>query len=192
LWDGQLHRWEGAMLLTLAVLFVGGIVLRARRAATQGDPVVPTRATWSSVLFVVAGIAAAGWGADLFVKGAAGFAHQLGASDQLIGLTVVAVGTSLPELITSLVAAFRKQPDISLGNLVGSNILNILCILGVTALVTPMDAGGDAFRTDLLAMAAVALLLLPLMVFGRSFGRGKGTVLLLAYAAYAMMVLERG
>jgi cation:H+ antiporter len=107
-------------------------------------------------------------------------------------LTVVAVGTSLPELITSLVAAFRKQPDISLGNLVGSNILNILCILGVTALVTPMDAGGDAFRTDLLAMAAVALLLLPLMVFGRSFGRGKGAVLLLAYAAYAWMVLERG
>jgi cation:H+ antiporter len=192
LWDGQLHRWEGAVLLTLAVLFVWGIVHRVRRGEEQGEPVVPARATCMSVLFVVAGIAAAGWGADLFVQGAVGFAHLLGASDQLIGLTVVAVGTSLPELITSLVAAFRKQPDISLGNLVGSNILNILCILGITALVAPIDAGGGAFRTDLLVMVAMALLLLPLMYFGRSFGRGKGLVLLMAYTAYVWMVMHRG
>jgi cation:H+ antiporter len=113
-------------------------------------------------------------------------------SEQLIGVTIVAVGTSMPELITSMVAAFRKQPDISLGNLIGSNVFNLLGILGVTAAVHPIASDHAAFRIDLMAMALVAVLLYPLMRFGSRMGRWQGAVLVVAYAAYMVLVLKRG
>src|SRR5690606_27545516 len=102
------------------------------------------------------GIVALSLGADWFVEGAVVLAGKLGVSDQLVGVTIVAIGTSLPELITSLMAAFRKQPDISLGNLIGSNIFNLLGILGLTAVVRPIMIEHSSFLLDMVAMALVS------------------------------------
>ena len=138
------------------------------------------------------GIAGLGFGSGWFVEGASGLARGLGVSERLIGVTIVAVGTSMPELIASLVAAFRKQPDISLGNLVGSNLFNILFIIGTSASITPIEASFTTFRTDLAAMTGIALLLYPLMRFGDRVGRWQGGLLLLLYAAYMALTLLQG
>jgi len=190
--DHVLGRWEGGLLLMLAVAYVVASVRFARRAWEPSGTVVPARRVPAALLLVLAGVVAAGVGADLFVRGAGGLARTLGASEQLIGLTVVAVGTSLPELITSLVAAFRKQPDISLGNLIGSNIFNILGILGVTALVHPVPVVPGAYDMDMLVMVGVVLLLWPMMRWGGRLGRAKGGLFLAVYAGYLAYVVLRG
>jgi cation:H+ antiporter len=133
---------------------------------------------------VAAGIGITVFGANLLVSGAIVLAGNLGVSDTLVGLTIVAVGTSLPELVTSLVAAIRKQGDVALGNIVGSNLYNILGILGLTAAIKPIDVPPEIARFDIwVLVAATALMIL----FARSRGRisrGEGVALLLGYAAY--------
>lgn len=192
LWDHELRRWEGGALLLSAVVYVVVSIRVARRYREPAGVGAPTRTIPVSVLLVLAGVAAAGVGADLFVRGAGGLARSLGASEQLIGLTVVAVGTSLPELITSVVAAFRRQPDISLGNLIGSNIFNILGILGVSALLHPIRVAPGSYTSDLLVMVGAVLLLWPLMRWAPRSGRMQGAVLLAAYGGYLLYVLHRG
>jgi cation:H+ antiporter len=119
-------------------------------------------------------------------------ARTFGVSEHLIGVTIVAVGTSLPELVTSLMAAIRKQSDISLGNLIGSNIFNILGIIGISAIVLPIQVDHQGFLLDLAAMLVVALVLYPLMRLGKQLGRWQGFVLVVAYAVYLILVLQRG
>ena len=144
------------------------------------------------MLLLVVGIVALTLGADWFVEGAVAISRGMGVSEQLIGVTVVAIGTSLPELVTSLIAAFRKQADISLGNLVGSNIFNLLGIIGLSAVVLPIQVDHVAFFWDVMAMLGVGLLLYLLMRFGDKIGRWQGAVLMLAYLGYVVMVLQRG
>lgn len=196
--DGTMSRWDGAFCVAGAVLYVGGMVVGSRRGGTHGpageDHAAPAlaMAPWKALVFLVTGIAGLTWGADLFVDGAVLLARGLGLSERSIGLTVVAVGTSMPELITSLVAAFRKQADISLGNLIGSNIFNILGILGITSLVLPMHVEGPAFAQDMAALGISALLLFVLMLSGRSLGRWQGLLLLAAYGIYLALLFTRG
>jgi cation:H+ antiporter len=113
-------------------------------------------------------------------------------SEQLIGVTVVAVGTSLPELVTSLLAAMRKQADISLGNLIGSNIFNLLGIIGIASMLEPIELDRSGFALDIMAMLVVCLVLYPLMRLGDKIGRWQGAVLVLAYVAFVVLVLQRG
>jgi cation:H+ antiporter len=124
-------------------------------------------------------------GARLLVSGAVDVARALGVSEAVIGLTIVAVGTSLPELATSLVAALKDEGDIALGNVVGSNLFNILGILGIAALVTPLQPAGMS-PVDLGVMFACALVLLPMMLTGRRISRGEGGLLLASYALYVL------
>lgn len=126
-------------------------------------------------------------GSQLFVDGATALAKSWGVSDAVIGLTVVAAGTSLPELATSVVAAFRKQSDIAIGNVVGSNIFNILCILGVTATVSPISSSGIGLL-DAGAMLFLGLLLLPFALTGRKISRPEGAVFLGVYGVYLFML----
>jgi cation:H+ antiporter len=136
-------------------------------------------------LGLVAGLLLLSGGAQLLVTGATGIARALGIAELTIGLSLVAVGTSLPELFTSVVAAVRKEPDIALGNVVGSNILNILVVLGGTALVSPIAVpteGGVAW--DVLIMLGLSVLLLPFLLTGLRLGRRESVLLLAAYAAY--------
>lgn len=195
--NGTMTRLEGAFCTVALLLYVGLMVVGSRRAAhgpaamDTGSPNAPIPA-WLASVMLVAGIGGLTWGADLFVDGAVLISRNLGLSERAIGLTVVAVGTSMPELITSLVAAFRKQADISLGNLIGSNIFNIFGILGITSMVQPLQADGATLVQDIAALSVSALLLFALMFSGRVLGRWQGLLLLAAYGLYLTLLFSRG
>lgn len=193
LWDDEFTRWEGIIFILFLVTYVTVMVRASRRKQAMEGALPPVSAVplWRSLLMLVFGVSALGLGADWFVEGAVGLARTFGVSAQMIGVTVVALGTSLPELITSVMAAMRKQPDISLGNLVGSNIFNLLGIVGVTATVHPIGIDHESFMIDLAAMSLIALMLFPLMT-GRRLGRWQGALLFAAYVTYILLVLQRG
>lgn len=194
LWDDVILMWEGAVLIVLLVGYVWWLVWSSRRASTnmENAPTSVSAPLWRSLALLVLGIVGLAQGADWFVSGAVGIAEGLGVSKQLIGVTVVALGTSLPELVTSLMAAFRKQSDISIGNLIGSNVFNILGIVGVSAMVLPIRVDHSTFFLDLGAMLLIALLLFPLMRMGRKLGRWQGFVLMACYVGYVVLVVQRG
>ncbi len=141
-----------------------------------------------SILFVLGGLVALVGGAKLFVNAAVYFAKLLSISDAVIGLTVVAVGTSLPELATSLVAAIRGEKDIAIGNVVGSNIFNILAILGIAPLIAPIHAPGISY-VDIGLMLFVSIILYPIMKSGLVISRKEGAFLFATYIAYTAWLI---
>lgn len=143
----------------------------------------------SAVFFCVLGLGLLIGGGKLLVESAVFFAGKMGVSQAIIGLTIVAVGTSLPELATSMVAAFRKEEDIAIGNVVGSNIFNILGIMGVAPLVKPFSASGIGVM-DMGWMIALSLLLVPLMYSGWKISRKEGAFLLLSYIIYIALLIK--
>lgn len=187
--DGRLGRWEGGLLclgLLGYVLFSLYQVRKERVHEEEGVNGVVTPSRYPigrNALFVVVGLGALIGGANLFVNGAVVLAERIGLSEAVVGLTIVALGTSLPELATSVVAAVKREGDIAIGNVVGSNIFNILGILGGAALVKPLSSQGIGF-IDFGVMTVVALLLLPLVRSGFRLTRGEGVVLLLVYGGY--------
>ncbi|MFD1913076.1 calcium/sodium antiporter [Halodurantibacterium flavum] len=138
----------------------------------------------ASLFWVGAGLLALVFGARFLVDGAVAIARDLGASEAFIGLTIVAVGTSLPELATSLIAALRRQSEIAIGNVVGSNIFNVLGILGLTAVIAPVPVEPRFLTLDLPVMIVVSGALTALLLLRPSVGRGMGVAMLVAYAAY--------
>jgi cation:H+ antiporter len=139
------------------------------------------------VAFVVAGLGILVLGSRLLVDHAVALAGALGVSEAVIGLTIVAAGTSMPELATSVVAAVRKQPDIAIGNIVGSNIFNILAIMGLSSTIAPLHAPGIS-SLDFLVMIALTVLLIPLLYTGRLLHRLEGALLLALYGAYIFIL----
>lgn len=153
--------------------------------ASEADVVKPVSGPlWLSLLLVVIGIAATIAGARFLVDAAILLAQQLGISEVLIGLTIVAVGTSLPELATSVIAALRNQADVAFGNVIGSNIYNVTGILGTTALVHPLTVPPQVLSFDLWVMLAATLAMIAATVTGWRLSRIEGALLLCAYAAY--------
>lgn len=142
----------------------------------------------TAVLFIVAGLALLFFGADLFLKGAVSLAKVFNVSDAIIGLTVVAVGTSLPELFTSIVATIKKESDIAVGNAVGSNIFNILSILGISAIIIPIKSDQISYF-DFGVMLAAAFILLPLSYSGFRISRLEGILLLTGYLIYIFLLI---
>ncbi len=192
--DGDLSRLEAAALFALVVGYTVFLVVQSRRAskAVQDEfeteiPVSAWDRHWSvQLLLVAAGLAMLVVGAGWLVDAAVSFARAFGVSDLVIGLTIVAVGTSMPEIATSIVAAMRGQRDIAVGNVVGSNVFNIFAVLGVTGMVS---AGGlpvseTARNFDLWVMLAVAFACLPILITGREIARWEGALFLGYYAAY--------
>ena len=182
---GSSHRWltHGLLVAALAAYLVWAY-RHPGAEAIEEDTGQPTRPLWQSALWVIFGLAALILGARFLVDGAVSIARGLGVSEAFIGLTVVAIGTSLPELATSLIAAFRRQSEIAIGNIVGSNIFNIFGILGVTALISPIPVAGRFLSFDLPVMIAASALLTALLVLRPQIDRWVGVALLLAYAAY--------
>jgi cation:H+ antiporter len=140
---------------------------------------------------VAVGIALLIFGADVLVRSAVEIARANQVSEAVIGLTLVAAGTSLPELVTSVVAALRRQPDIALGNIVGSNIYNILAILGVASLIGPVYVDQQIARVDMWVMLAATLALFLPVLFANRMGRGYGLLLLIGYAAYVGYLFQQ-
>ena len=190
LWDGTLGRVDGLLLVVGAVAYTAFAYLSARRdrnasVAAEFDAGIKeiSRPAWLDTTFVVTGFAALLVGAKLLLGGATVVAESFGISQVVIGLTIVAIGTSLPELATSVVAAVRGEADVAFGNVIGSNILNILCILGVAALIRPFEVQ-DLRPLDLGALVASAVIVLPLMWRGYVLNRWEGAILLTGYVAY--------
>lgn len=162
----------------------------AEQAATDNGNEIRHLPLWQSSLYIVGGLAALIGGGNLFVDGAGGVARSLGVSEAVIGLTIVAGGTSLPELATSIVAALKKNPEIAIGNVIGSNLFNIFFVLGCSAAITPLPLQGIT-RTDLLMLVASCLLL---WLFGIFFGkrtitRIEGSILALCYVGYTAYLI---
>jgi cation:H+ antiporter len=149
------------------------------------------RKPWVDWLLMGTGLCLLVAGGSAFVKGGVGLAEAMGVSAALISLTVVALGTSLPELATSLVATFRGDDDIAVGNIIGSNFFNILAILGITAVLHPLSRGAITLL-DLYVMLGFTVVLLPLIFVRRRIGRPEGLVLLVGYFAYMGWLVSQG
>ncbi len=195
-----ISRLHGTVMLTVLVAYLFStywLERRNRKSQTfeheaEAFEDMPMQRAWQAPLFVVAGIAALVFGADLLVQGSVSIARAYGVSDAVIGLSLVAIGTSLPELATAVVAAVRRQSDVVLGNVIGSNIFNILAILGITVVIQPMDVAARFREIDAPIMVAASLLLLGLLFATRSIGRIWGVLMLAAYAAYMVFLFSTG
>lgn len=192
--DGVLSRLEGVGLTVGLLAYIVFTVRGAKMARAATDvafdsalPKAPPRMLLSAGL-LIAGLGMLTAGSTVFVNGAVDLATLLNVPPAIVGLTIVAVGTSLPEIATSVVAAARGHTDMAVGNIVGSNIFNILGILGLTAIVEPV-AGGAVGAFDLGTMLVVSLLLLPLARSGGKIDRPEGFLLLSAYVAYMLWII---
>jgi cation:H+ antiporter len=199
--SGSVERWTGLVFLLLLAGYLGYTYVSERRApdaaaeiyaAEATEVALPSASLTVALLLAVAGIASVVYGADLLVGAAIVMARDFGMSEAVIGLTLVAVGTSLPELATSIVAAFRRHGDVAFGNIVGSSIFNALGITGATALVMPIAVPDEIIRLDVWVMMATAVLLVVFAVTGWRVSRREGAVCLLAYAAYMAVQLSPG
>ena len=194
---GVVSRFGGAFLLLLLAAYVAFSLRLARReierdVRAEFDDGLPGATTVAGVdlLLVCIGLALLVFGAQLLVRSSMEVARSFGVTEAVIGLTIVAAGTSLPELATSIAAAARGQPDICVGNIIGSNIFNILGILGTASVLRPLDAAGVG-RADLRVMVAYAAALLPLIWTGRKLQRWEGGLLLLGYVVYLWFLWPR-
>ena len=186
------NRWEAGFFLLAGTAYTVWRFFSARKADTAETEELPdlTCGLLLSAVMVIGGLAALIGGAKLFVNSAIAIAQWCGVSEAVIGLTVVAIGTSLPELATSVVAAIKKEQDIAIGNVVGSNIFNILGILGVAPLIQPIRAQGISY-VDMILMLAVSILLYPIMKSGMKISRREGIVLLAIYVAYTIFLIAQ-
>ena len=173
-------------------LFTWGMVHRARRDVSLGAavPVAPAVGAGAATLLVIVGIVLLVVGARALVAGAETLARLAGWSERVIGLTVVAIGTSTPELATSLIAARRGRTDVAISNLLGSNIFNLLGILGVTGLLHPLPVSVALLSSDMRWMLLTAGLILPLLATGQRISRTEGGMLLIVYLVYLTLLLR--
>lgn len=189
-----LSRFEGMLLFSGIVAYTWMSFILARREAPPASAneetmlaVAQSRHWGVDIAFILVGLAVLVAGSRLLVEHAVALAVSFGISEAVIGLTIVAAGTSMPELATSLVAAFRKQPDIAIGNIVGSNIFNILGILGLASVISPIEAPGIS-PLDYGVMILFTVLLIPLLYTGRKLHRVEGGVLLALYVGYLYLL----
>ncbi|WP_407398608.1 calcium/sodium antiporter [Treponema sp.] len=187
--DGMFTRADGIILLALFGLYLIYLFRLARKTKSEEEGLVPyeNKISWPLLILIsVAGLALVIVGSDMVVKGASRIAEEIGISQRIIGLTVVAFGTSLPELATSVTAAIKKHHDLAVGNIVGSNIYNMLFIGGITSIVRPVPYSA-AFRMDSLVCIGASVLLLLLVMFNRKnvLNRFSGAFMMCAYFVYA-------
>lgn len=190
---GFINFWMGALFVAALVGYILYTYYHERRHkdasakmhVAEEHAVHPTpHKLWLAVAMTVGGLGLTILGAHYLVQGSVALARSFSISESIIGLTIVAVGTSLPELVTSVVAALRREEDVALGNVLGSNIYNVLGILGVTALITPVEIPAEIARTDIWIMLAVSLLLLAVAAWRRRIGRLEGVIFLSLYGGY--------
>jgi cation:H+ antiporter len=194
--DLVVTRIEGVVLFTMLILFTGFLIFRSVRNKEDGitkQEVDPNdkKAPGLNVLFIVLGITGLAFGSGWLVSSATNIATSFGVSPFIIGVTVLAFGTSVPELVTSAIAAYRGQTDLALGNLMGSNIFNILSVLGLTAILTPVPLTQSIFDTDIIWMLFIVIFLFILMLLKRKLNRWKGVLLVLVYLTYVCLLFIR-
>ena len=195
--DQTLSFIEGLIFVISLISYTTFIIVKSRRASKADRaaaidldvPDSPSKSVYRDILTISIGAVGLYFGADWFVTGAIELAKFLEVSERIIGLTVVALGTSLPELITAIIASFKKETDLALGNLLGSNIFNILSILGITSMVKQIHVSETILSVDMLWMLGITLLILPLMLIKRKLGKVEGVILLVIYVYYIYSVI---
>ncbi len=191
--DGNLTALEGLFLLIGLVLMLGYLFNYQKQAVVANEEFNQTSLKWFSIILLGGiGSASLAFGSDLLVNGSVGLARQLGVSERIIGITLVSVGTSIPELAASLIAIYRKENAISLGNLLGSNMFNILVVLGITSLIHPLQVyDTQLLNFDLYVLLGIAALVLPLVFIPKRMQLGwqEGLVLLVCYLLFILKTI---
>lgn len=189
--NGRISRWEGLILVILLIL----INLYFFRKLSGSDQQASEESTiilqplWKTLLLLTVGILGLFFGSDMLVDSAVNISINLGISERVIGVTIIAIGTSLPELVTSVIAAFNKKTDIAIGNILGSNIMNILAIIGITSLVQPIQVSDLFLSQDFLWMIGFTLILFPILKSKLNISRMEGFILLVLYGFYIYAVI---
>lgn len=195
---GPLTWWHGAILLIGLGFVLGDAVRKAnahRNARPDADDIDdleeadPNMPWWKIGIYLLLGLIGLPLGASLLIDSATAIATEYGISDAVIGLTLVAVGTSLPELATTVMAAFRRQADVAIGNVIGSNVFNLLGIIGIAVFVGPIPVDPGILRFDLWVMLAASIVLAPFVFFRWGMGRGVGLAFTGLYVGYIVLLL---
>jgi cation:H+ antiporter len=197
--DGSIQKWEGVVLTILIGGYTALQVFLSRREKSKAiidesnKEFSETSPAWKNIIFLIGSLALLIGGARMFVYGAVEIARVLGMSEQVIGLTIVAAGTSLPELAASVAATLKGELEIAIGNVVGSNIFNILAVLGLSGILSPTDIISDHAMTniDIPLMILASLMMAPLARFRGKFERPVGILFVLSYAGYVIHLLDR-
>jgi cation:H+ antiporter len=200
--DEKIGRLDATLCLAIYVCFTAYLVSLVRQQVTAAErrdlkaevaELTPAAAPrrWISIVLVGVGIILLAIGAQLTVTGAVQLARLLGWSERVIGLTIVSAGTGLPEVVASLVSSIRGRSDVAIGNVIGSNLFNILCILGLSAMIRPLPVQPEIVASDCWWMLGSTLLLFPLMFTSRLVSRREGAVLLIVYGVYLSQLLVR-
>jgi len=204
--DGSIGRFEGILLLTGALILTLWLLRDARSTRVESAARADTRTVeeaaeeagapggerrGSLLLYALVGLAVLVAGGEVFVRGAVSIARHFGVDERIVGLTVVSVGTSLPELATSLIAARRGHSDLAVGNVVGSNLYNVLLVLGTTAAIRPIEADLRIIRIDLITLAAMTIIAAIAVRTERILRRWEGAVLLLSYVGFLIALVLR-
>lgn len=193
-WNGVLGRLESCFFLAGIIIYTVFSLYYSRKHEKKveeqiGELEKQPEPWYKDVLYIVGGLVILIFASNLLVNNAVSIAQELGVSEAVIGLTIVAAGTSMPELATSVVSALKKNPDIAIGNIVGSNLFNILAIAGTSSVVSPIAAKNVNY-VDLLVMLGLTLLLLPLVKSGQKISRAEGWALILVYLCYLAWLLR--
>ena len=186
-WDGTITRLDGVILLVFFVSYIGYMIWEALHSNEEAEEIKDMK-IWQMILATVGGLALVVWGADVAVDAATELATIFGMSERFIGLTVVALGTSLPELFTSVTAARKGNADIAIGNIVGSNLFNILFVVGLSSMIIDVPFAAN-FRIDMAVAIAAPLFMWLASMKGMKLVRWHGIVMLLGYVAYFLYLL---
>lgn len=195
--NGKFINWNGSVLLGFLAVFLIYNFLGAQKDENPADD-VPTQladSRWWVILSVLAaGLTAIAYGAEFLMDGAVDVARIMGVPEEIIGVTVIAVGTSMPEMATSCVAAFRRQNGIALGNVIGSNIWNIVFVMGATSVITDVKVADQFILFDVWVMMFATFMLLPIMMFKNKISRFEGLLMFLCFIAYmySQILISRG
>ncbi|MFC2118580.1 calcium/sodium antiporter [Bacteroidota bacterium] len=193
--NGVLGMWEGICFVTLLILYIVFLLRKSKRENIRSEKkiIIPEYSLTISAILILFSSLSLVFGADQLVKGGSTIAENIGVSKRVISLTFIALGTSLPELVTSLIAAFKKETDISVGNIIGSNIFNIFGILGVTAIIKPISIAKEIASYDIWWMLGISVLLFAFIIPVKKarLNKTKGICLALVYFIYIFLVFYK-
>ena len=193
--DNKLVFWEGVGLFAILLFFILKTILSTKKGQQEISDDVDLEAVnepiWRTAAMLLLGFPALVYGSNWLIDGAVKIAQNFGVSEMIISLTIVAIGTSLPELVTSIMAARKKETDIAIGNIMGSNIFNILCILGITSMVTDVPVSQEVLDRDIYWLLGITVLLLPMMVLRKNVNRVEGLILLTVYASFLFFLIPK-
>jgi cation:H+ antiporter len=192
--DGLLQHYEGYILFAILLAYLTHLLLHTKKDQIKLDVEEPDKneskfEKYKDAILIIFGGICLYFGSEWFVLGGESIAIDFGISERIIGLTVLSIGTSLPELITSIIAAKKGDTNLALGNLFGSNIFNILSIIGLTTIITELPVNPAIFNTDMVWMLAITLSILPLMILRKRLGTPAGIILVSAYVLYVYFIL---